>query len=303
MNISDHSYTNTDSEYDRINALLRDIETYPDIDNNWDPARMDWWRYASHAQKGVDFFQANVHYWSTETGQIVALFISEYGKSDFFIVLHPNHQDLFSVALNWGREVWARGKTKISTDVYTFGRQKIEQLLAASFHEDGHVENVRVYPLAGYDFAYDLKPGFEILAFSDYGNYESKVRLVQNAFDNPAYTEDRIHSFQSSPNYQAELDLVIVNSQGESVAYCTGWLEEINPKSGYIEPMGVHSDYRRNGFGSALAKETFKRLGQLGVESVWIASKAEPNISNFLYDSLKPTRVKRSYRYALNLDA
>ena len=110
-----------------------------------------------------------------------------------------------------------------------------------------------------------------------------------------------MHSFQSSPNYQPDLDLVIVNPEGESVAYCTGWVEEINPKSGYIEPMGVHSDYRRNGFGSVLAKETFKRLGQKGIESVWIASNAEPNVANFLYDSLRPAQVKRSYRYALNL--
>jgi len=39
---------------------------------------MDWWRYNVHSEKGVDFFQANAHYWKTETDQIVGLFISEY---------------------------------------------------------------------------------------------------------------------------------------------------------------------------------------------------------------------------------
>ena len=165
MKIIDHPYTNTDAEYNRINALLREIETYPEIDNNWDPARMDWWRYAVHAEKGVDFFQTNAHYWSTDTGQVVGLFITENGKSDFFIVLHPDHLALFSDVLNWGLDVWAQGKPKISTDVYTFGQWKIEQFLAAGFHEDGHVENVRVYPLAAFDFSYDLKTGFELLTF------------------------------------------------------------------------------------------------------------------------------------------
>jgi len=95
---------------------------------------------------------------------------------------------------------------------------------------------------------------------------------------------------------------VIVNPQGESVAYCMGWIEENDPKSGYIEPMGVHTDYRRNGLGTALAKECFKRLNSMRVESVSIASHAEPNVSNFLYESLNPASVKRAYRYSLNLE-
>jgi ribosomal protein S18 acetylase RimI-like enzyme len=302
MKITDCSFTNNDTEYTLIKELLLEVESYPDIDNNWEPGRMDWWRYNYHAEKGVDFFQANAHYWKTETDQIVGLFISEYGKDDFFIVVHPSFWALFSEILNWGVEVWARGKTRISTTVYSYGQQKIEQLMAAGFYEDGHEENVRTYRLRPYDFAYDLKPEFKLLTFSDYGNYESRVRLVQNAFDNPSFSEARLRSLQSSPSYQAELDLVIVNPEGESVAYCMGWIEENDPKSGYIEPMGVHTDYRRNGLGTALAKACFKRLGNRGVERVWIASNAEPDVSNFLYDSLHPTSIKQSYKYSLNLD-
>ena len=67
-----------------------------------------------------------------------------------------------------------------------------------------------------------------------------------------------------------------------------GWIEENDPTSAFIEPMGVHSDYRRHGLGKALAKECFKRLGALGVERVSIASNPEPDIANFLYDSLAP---------------
>jgi ribosomal protein S18 acetylase RimI-like enzyme len=302
MKLTDYAFTNNNSEYKLIKELLLDIETYPEVDNNWDPGRMDWWRYNVHAEKGVEFFEANAHYWQTETNQVVGLFISESGKDDFFIVVHPSFWALFSEVLHWGVEFWARGKTKISTDVYTFGQQKIAQLIAAGFYEDGHVENVRIYPLGQYDFSYALKPGFKLLAFSDYGNYESRVKLAQNAFNNPSYSEARYRSLQSSPSYQAELDLVIVNPQGESVAYCMGWIEENNPKSGYIEPMGVHSDYRRNGLGTALAKACFKRLGNMGVERVWIASHAEPDVSNLLYDSLNPASIKQSYRYSLNLE-
>jgi len=234
MKITDCSFTNSDPEYNLIKELLLEVEIYPEIDNNWAPGRMDWWRYNVHAEKGVDFFQANAHYWKTETDQVVGLFISEYGKDDFFIVVHPSFWALFSVILNWGVEFWARGKSKISTSVYSYGQQKIEQLLAAGFYEDGHEENVRTYSLQRYDFSYDLKPDFKLLSFSEYGNYESRVKLVHNAFNNPTYSEARLRSLQSSPSYQAELDLVIVNAQDESVAYCIGWIEENEPKSGSL---------------------------------------------------------------------
>ncbi|MEM8531550.1 MAG: GNAT family N-acetyltransferase [Chloroflexota bacterium] len=301
MKITDYSFTNNDTEYQLIKELLLEVETYPDIDNNWEPGRMDYWRYNVHAEKEVDFFQTNARYWKTETDQVVGLFISEYGRDDFFIVVHPSFWSLFPEVLNWGLAFWAQGKTKISTAVFTYGQTKIEQLMAAGFYEDGHEENVRTYALEQYNFSYNLEPGFRLMRFSDYGHYESRVKLVHNAFDNPTFSEARLRSLQSSPGYQADLDLVIVNPQGESVAYCMGWVEEHNPKSGYIEPMGVHTDYRRNGFGKALAKECFKRLYSIGVESAWIASNAEPNISNFLYESLKPVSVKRSFRYSLNL--
>ncbi len=121
MKITDYSFTNTDAEYNLLKELLLEIETHPEVDNNWEPGRMDGWRYSIHAEKEVDFFQANAHYWKREPDQVVGLFISEYGKDDFFIVVHPNFWELFPEVLKWGLEVWAQAKTKISTEVYTFG--------------------------------------------------------------------------------------------------------------------------------------------------------------------------------------
>jgi ribosomal protein S18 acetylase RimI-like enzyme len=255
-----------------------------------------------HAEKDVDFFRANAHYWRTETDQVVGLFISEYGGDDFFILVPPKFPELFSEVLRWGLESWARGKDRISTSVFTHDQRKVEQLLAAGFYEDGHESNIRTYALREYDFSYDLKPGFQVLSFQEYGDYDSRVQLVHNAFDNPTYSEARLRSLQRSPSYRAELDLVIVNAQGKSVAYCMGWIEENDPTSGTIEPLGTHTDYRRNGFGTALVKECFRRLHDMGVERVSIASYAEPDISNYLYESLNPVSVKRAYRYSFALD-
>jgi len=302
MKITHHPFTNDEIEYKRIKQLLAAVENAPDLDNNWEPGRMDWWRYNYHVEKGIDFFETNAHYWMTEADQVVGLFISEYARNDFFAVVHPEFRELLPEILNWGLEVWAKGKSAISTDVYTFGQEKIAQLLAAGFYEDSHIENIRIYRLPGYDFNYSLKSGFQMMTFADFGDYGDRVKLVQNSFDNPNFNEARLRSMQESPNYRPNLDLIIVNQTSVAVGYCMGWVEENNPKVGFIEPMGVHSEYRKNGFGKSLAIECFKRLADLGVETAWIASNAEPDISNFLYDSLNPTTSKRSYRYTRDLE-
>ena len=82
MKITDHSFTYRDREYNLIKELLLEIEAYPEIDNNWDPGRMDWWRYNIHAEKGVDFFQTNAHYWKTEPAAFEEL-ILKLAKRDF----------------------------------------------------------------------------------------------------------------------------------------------------------------------------------------------------------------------------
>lgn len=301
MKIIDHSFANRDAEYDLIKEFLLQVQTYPAVDDNWDPGRMDWWRYNVHARKAVDFFQANAHYWKTEANQVVGLFISEYGDDDFFLLVHPEYATLFSTVLNWGLQVWARGKPRISTSVLTHDRRKVAQLIDAGFYENGHESNIRTYALRGYDVSYTLKPGFRLLSFLEYGDYESRVKLVRNAFESTSYSEANLRSLQRSPTYLGKLDLVIVDAQGESVAYCMGWIEEDDPSSGYVEPMGTHTDYRRNGFATALAKECFKRLRDLGVERVNIASHAEPHVANCLYDSLHPVSIRRAYRYTMDL--
>ena len=301
MAISEHPFTNSDTEYSLIKRFLLELENFPEVDNNWDPGRMDWWRYNVHAEKEMDFFKANARYWKTAAGSVVGLFVSEYGGNDFFVRVHPRAPELLATILNWAVQCWARGKKKITTSVFTRDRHKVGVLTSAGFYQDGHESNIRLYDLKGYDFKYDLKPGFKLLSFREYGDYASRVKLVRNAFQNETYSAQRLRSLHNSPAYHAELDLVVVNSRGESVAYCMGWIDENDLLAGYIEPMGTHTDYRRNGLATVLAKACFKRLSRLGVERVRIASDAEPDISNLCYEALNPVSTKRAYHYALKL--
>ncbi len=56
--------------------------------------------------------------------------------------------------------------------------------------------------------------------------------------------------------------------------------------------------YRRRGFASAVIKECFRRMKANGIRTVEIASRAEPDVSNYLYDSLHPRTKREVYKYA-----
>jgi len=292
----DKQFTNTEKEYSEIKDFLERMKEIRDFDDCWDPGRMDWWRYNYHAEKLVDFFMENTHYWK-DGDKVIGLFISEYGKNDFFAVADPSYENLLTEILEWGEKVWAEDKDEIITSIFSYDKDKINSFKDRNYVEAGQDGNLYFYDLTDYDFEYELKSGFEIKTFFEYRNYEQRVEVARNSFNNPNISETKVRSLQSSPEYNKDLELLTITPEGKAAGYCIGWAEEKDKTKGYIEPIGVHSDYRKMGFGKAMAKEAFKRLKNLGVETATIASAAEPEVSNYLYKSLKPFNVQRMFNY------
>lgn len=301
MKFIDYPYKNTDLEFERIKKFLTELQYFENHDNNWDPSRFDWWRYSYHHDKEEEFFVGNAHHWTLETGEIVGLAISEYGKNDIFIIVHPDYQLLYDPVIDWCKNVFGEGKEEIVTTIFLNDTRKIEKLEQAGFIKTRHDNNVRTYDLNDYDFEYNLPDGFRIENFSDHYYYDSKIELICNAFDKKEHPKERIISFMKTPGYMPDMDLLVMSPNNRCAAYCTGWIEQYDGTLGFIEPMGTHSDYRKMGLATALAKECFKRLSEKGVKLATIASHAEPNISNFLYDSLKPVAKKSGYDYLFKL--
>lgn len=298
-NVRDAVYTNTDEEYQEICDFLNTLSTQ-DPCMHWESGRMNFWRYNVHADKDPDgpFFRENVHVWRAEDGAMVALFISEYGGDDFFIEVMPEYREVYPDIFRWIDEVWATKRTKVEVDIYGDDEEKIWRLEAQGYQFKCHFENKRTYDLDALDLDYTLEDGFIVQAFSESLNYASRVALVQSAFDNPGYTEANLRGLMSSPDYIDAYNLVVVSPEGEHVAYCVGWHEHAVDHAGYVEPVGTHAAYRRRGFASAVIKECFRRMKANGIRTVEIASRAEPNISNFLYDSLHPRTKREVHKYA-----
>lgn len=297
----DFEYRNLDSEFEKVKSFLTELQYFENHDNNWDPSRFDWWRYSYHHDKAEAFFIKNAHYWTLQDGEVVALAISEYGENDLFMIVHPKHKALYESVIDWAINTFGEGKSEIRSSIFLNDTYKISQLEARGFVKDKHENNVRTYDLDEYDFSYDLTDGYRLVTFSEYMDYEEKSKLICSAFSKPKHPIERIKSFMKTPGYMSDLDLIVINGDNKPVAYCTAWIEQYDGKLGYIEPMGTHADFRRMGFGTALAKEGFSRLHDKGVRLATIASNAEPDISNLLYDSLGPIAKKSGYEFVLKL--
>ena len=299
MNIIDRAYENTDEEYREICEFLNKLSTQ-DQYMLWESGRMNFWRYNVHAKKDPQdrFFKDNLHLWRSDKGRIVGLCISEYGKNDLFIEVLPEYQDIYADIFRWIDSTWALNREEIDVEIFSADTRKIERLQAHGFSFHRHVENERTYDLNEVDLSYQLEDGFRIQAFSESLDYAGRVALVQSAFENPRYTEKNLKGLMSSPDYIDEYNLMVISPDDQPVAYCVGWHESANDQNGYIEPVGTHADYRQRGFAKAVIKECFTRMKANGIKLVEIASPAEPDVANYLYDSLSPKTKRDVHRYS-----
>ena len=111
-----------------------------------------------------------------------------------------------------------------------------------------------------------LKDGFSIQTLYELKNKETRITLVQKVFNNKEYSINNVNGIISSPDYNYRYDLSVVeNSSDLQIAYCIGWQDNKKKNLGYIEPVGTHPDFRKQGFGKAILKECFSRMFKDGI--------------------------------------
>lgn len=299
MSINDMVYGNTDEEYQEICEFLNALSTQ-DPFMLWESGRMNFWRYNVHANKDPHdrFFRDNVHVWWADNQGIIGLCISEYGKNDLFIEVLPEYHAIYPDVFRWIEHTWAVTREAVEIEAFSDDTQKIDRLEAQRFSFLCHFENKRTYDLEQIEFGYHLEEGFIIQAFSESLDYAGRVALVQSAFENPNYTENNLKGLMTSPDYIDEYNLMVISPDKQPVAYCVGWHERAKEHSGYIEPVGTHAAYRQRGFAKAVIRECFARMKANGINTVEIASRAEPAVSNYLYVSLSPQVKREVHKYA-----
>ncbi|TJZ54191.1 GNAT family N-acetyltransferase [Streptomyces piniterrae] len=91
------------------------------------------------------------------------------------------------------------------------------------------------------------------------------------AFDGSRFTDERWHAMAAGLPYADARCLVAYDDRGSAVAAVTVW--SAGPgRPGLLEPMGVHREHRRRGYGEAITVAAAAALQELGSSSALVCT-------------------------------
>ncbi|MCA9975702.1 MAG: GNAT family N-acetyltransferase, partial [Anaerolineales bacterium] len=104
--------------------------------------------------------------------------------------------------------------------------------------------------------------------------------LHRAAFDTETMTVEERLATMHLPEYEAELDLVVIAPDGRFAAYCTCSISaEENARTGrnegYTDPVATHPAFQRQGLARALLLTGLRMLQQRGVETAVLGTSSQ----------------------------
>ncbi|MGG7575539.1 GNAT family N-acetyltransferase [Streptomyces sirii] len=95
--------------------------------------------------------------------------------------------------------------------------------------------------------------------------------VVRAAFDRSTFTDERWHAMATGSPYADARCLLAFDERGDGVAGVTVWSAG-RGRPGLLEPMGVHREHRRQGYGEAISLAAAAALQELGSSSALVCT-------------------------------
>jgi ribosomal protein S18 acetylase RimI-like enzyme len=253
------------------------------------------YRFSSWAFDASD----NIRLWEDQHGDLLAWAVLQTPFWAIDYAYHPAAPDtIHSQILAWAdaqarqQHNTAYGRPAWFVNVFDWQQQRQRDLEAYGFvsqadqGEDSWTkvlfEHDREHPLP----AYPLPTGCSIRPLRGVEEVDAYAALHRAVFESESMTAAWRGRTLRHADYQPDLDLVAVDSDGQLAAFCICWFTpngiEGRP-SGQIEPLGVRADMRRHGLGRTILAEGVRRLYQHGAEHVVVETDNYRNAAFALY--------------------
>jgi mycothiol synthase len=231
--------------------------------------------------------EKNTRLWENEAGELVAYaFVDSYNNLWFEIGGRARGTEIESQVVEWGVECVRRGAQKEGASATLDACCREDDAARRGLLErQGFVEQPvwtlrMARSLAGVIAEPQLPEGFVMRHVEGEGEVEALVTLHQAAHGTENVTVEERLSWMRVPEYDPELDLVVVAPDGELAAYCLCQVSEVDNartgrKEGWTDPVATHPAYQGRGLASALLLRGMQLLKERGMEAAVLGTSSE----------------------------
>ena len=276
-----------DQDFIRIRDFLKQSMQKNPSQKNWLIDRWNFCRYFSQVMHGTfDTWPETVGIWEDENNNIVAVVNSEgeiinrKAGNAFFQLANRDFPDDFIIELI----DFAESNLSLTTEEGTF--------INFTINEDAlqikRLLKERNYTLLNWKepmscmhvtscLKVELPEGFRIAESSEVSDYHigfahgRAFGYYKNDVPDDDDAERCYRSLRNAPDYRPELDLSILDQNGEVASFTTVWYDDLN-KIGILEPVGTIPKYRKMGLGKAVVYEGINRVMKMGAERIFVGS-------------------------------
>jgi len=237
---------------------------------------------------GTPAIQANTRLWQDADGQLVGFaFVDAYNNLLFEVAPQAAGGEIEPQMIAWGMECIQRARQERPGESITLDAScrdddtgRIALLEQFGFVPQPVCSLHMTRPLNEPIPAPQAPDGFVVRHVAGEHEVEPLVALHRAAFGTENLTiEDRL-SWMRVPEYDPELDLIVVAPDGTSAAYCMCSIsKEENARTGrnegYTDPVATHPAFQRRGLARALLLTGLHLLKQRGVDTAVLGTSSE----------------------------
>lgn len=125
-------------------------------------------------------------------------------------------------------------------------------------------------------------------------NVAERTTVQRAAFPRSTFTDERWHTMAAGPAYADAQCLLAYDDRGAAVAAVTVWAAGPG-RPGLLEPMGVHRDHRRHGYGRAITVAAAAALQGMGSSSATVCTRTAnaAGIATYAAAGFRPLAERR----------
>ncbi|ASA20432.1 GNAT family N-acetyltransferase [Paenibacillus donghaensis] len=241
--------------------------------SNWLIGRFEFEVFFMNKRAGwLPGWEQNIGLWEDEHGELAAV----AGRDgDYYFLLdseEPPAELLREIFAFMEKKSFQNSGDRCKVAIPA-GMVQLEELAASRGYQllnerdsTGCIELSREFPVR-------LPAGYQLRSGEEVSDRDKAMGHIM-AFDYPDTERaelmlEHFGGIREAPSYHPELDLAVVNGQGEVVSFCNVFLDEDN-KLGVLEPVGTHKGYRKQGLAKAIIYECLNRLRAMGMLKAYV---------------------------------